>query len=110
MVVHLAYLAFIPVGGFLAWRWPRLRWFHLAAIAVAATSVIVGFDCPLTSLEDHFRRAAGEPTYRGGFVDHYLTGRLYPHGYDWLVQLLFVLAIVVSYALRPRVRAAQPLT
>src|SRR5438093_7171993 len=58
-VIHFAYLAFIPVGGFLAWRWPRLRPFHLAACAVAAVSITVGFDCPLTAWERWLRRRGG---------------------------------------------------
>jgi hypothetical protein len=51
LVVHLAYLAFIPLGGFLAWRRPRLVWVHLVAIAVGVVSITIGFDCPLTSWE-----------------------------------------------------------
>ncbi len=98
LVVHLAYLAFIPIGGFLAWRWRWVMWPHLAAVAVAIASVTVGFDCPLTSWEQSLRQRGGERAYRDGFIDHYLTGRVYPHGYDWLVQLLFVGCIVVSYA------------
>jgi Protein of Unknown function (DUF2784) len=98
LVLHLAYLAFIPIGGFLAWRWRWVMWPHLAAVAVALVSVTVGFDCPLTSWEQSLRRRGGERAYTNGFVDHYLTGRVYPHGYDWLVQLIFVSCVVISYA------------
>src|SRR5439155_18021864 len=86
VVIHFAYLAFIPVGGFLAWRWPRVRPFHLAACAVAAVSITVGFDCPLTAWERWLRRRGGQQAYHGGFIDHYLTGKLYPHGYATVAQ------------------------
>jgi Protein of Unknown function (DUF2784) len=98
LVAHLTYLAFLPTGGFLAWRWPKIVPVHLIAIAVAVVSITVGFDCPLTSWEQSFRRRGGQHAYTDGFVDHYLTGRVYPHGDAWLVQVVFGLCIVVSYA------------
>jgi Protein of Unknown function (DUF2784) len=97
VVVHLAYLVFIPVGGFLAWRWPRLIPVHVAAVGIALVSVTVGFECPLTTWEQTLRRHGGERPYTGGFVDHYLTGKLYPHGHDTVVQLLIGAAVVTAY-------------
>jgi len=97
VVVHVAYVLFIPVGGFLAWRWPRVLPVHLAALVVAITSVTVGFDCPLTTWENSLRSHGGEKPYSDGFLDHYLTGRLYPHGHDALVQLVIAAAVVTSY-------------
>ena len=99
VVVHLAFLAFIPSGGFLAIRWPRLMWPHLACVAIGLVSITIGFDCPLTSWEQTLRRRGGQRPYRDGFVDHYLTGRVYPHGYAWTVQALFAACVVTSYAL-----------
>ena len=97
VVIHLAYLAFIPLGGLLAWRWPRAIWAHLAAVAIGVVSITVGFDCPLTTWEQSLRRRSGQRPYTDGFVDHYLTGRVYPHGYEWAVQVIFGACIVVSY-------------
>jgi len=98
VVVHLAYLAFIPLGGFLAWRWPRIVPWHLAAIAIGLVSITVGFDCPLTTWEQTLRDDAGQRVARGAFVDHYLAGKVFPHGDAWVVQVAFATAIVVSYA------------
>ena len=97
LVAHLAYLAFIPFGGVLVWRWPRVVWAHLAAVATGIASITVGFDCPLTTWEQSLRRRGGQRPYTNGFVDHYLTGRVYPHGYDAAVQAIFCLCIVASY-------------
>ncbi len=112
LLAHLLFLAFIPLGGFLAWRWPRVVWAHLAAIAIGVFSITIGFDCPLTTWEQSLRRRGGQRAYTDGFVDHYLTGHVYPHGYDWAVQLFFAACIVVSYAglivrNRSRTRARQ---
>ena len=113
LVVHLAYLAFIPLGGFLAWRWPRVIPFHIAAVLIGVVSITVHFDCPLTSWEQSLRRRGGEHPYTNGFVDHYLTGRVYPHGDAWAAQLLFAACIVVSYGVliaRARPRSAEDQT
>lgn len=99
IVVHLAYLAFLPLGGLLAWRWSRVVWAHVAAVAIGVVSITIGFDCPLTSWEQSLRRRGGQRPYTNGFVDHYLTGRVYPHGYEWAVQLIFGVCIVGSYVL-----------
>jgi Protein of Unknown function (DUF2784) len=98
LALHFAYVAFIPLGGALAWRWPRLVWAHLTAVGIGLVSITVGFDCPLTTWEQSLRRRGGQRPYTDGFVDHYLTGHVYPHGYDWAVQVIFGVCIVASYA------------
>ena len=98
VVVHLAYLVFIPVGGVLALRWSRLVGPHLVAVAIGVASITVGFDCPLTTWEQWLRRKGGQQAYTNGFVDHYLTGRIFPRGYAWAVQALFAACFVASYA------------
>lgn len=97
LAVHFAYLAFIVFGGFLAWRWPRVVWLHLAALAWAIGSVSIHYNCPLTSVEDALdRRAGGHPN--GQFVDRYVKGYVVPHGHDRAIQLAALALIVVSYA------------
>jgi hypothetical protein len=98
VVLHLAWLAFIPAGGFLAWRWPAVLWAHLPSLAVALAGVTVGFDCPFTTWEKALRRRGGEDPYAGGFIDHYLDGRLFPHGWDRPVQLALAATVAVAYA------------
>jgi len=98
VIVHLGFIAFVAVGGFLAWRWPRVLWVHVPAITYALVIVTIGFDCPLTPLEKHLRHAAGQAGYAKGFVDHYLTGVLYPDRLLVLAQALVATAVITSYA------------
>ena len=98
VAVHLAYLVSIPLGGFLAWRWRGLIPIHLALVVIGLVSITIGFDCPLTTWEQSLRRRGGQHPYRGGFVDHYLTGKIYPRGYDTAVQVLMAAAVVIAYA------------
>ena len=107
VAAHVAYLVFIPVGGFLAWRWRKLLAAHLAAVAVGAVSITIGFECPLTSWEKWLRERGGQHPYDGGFIDHYLTGTVYPHGYDRVVQATMAVAVIAAYAALIRRRSSS---
>jgi hypothetical protein len=86
VLLHLAFIAFAVFGGLLvAWR-VRLAWLHLPAAAWAAAIEFSGAICPLTPLENRFRRLAGESGYPGGFVEHYLIPIVYPPGLDAPIQ------------------------
>ena len=98
VVTHVVFIAFVAVGSLLVWKWPRLLWSHLAVVAWAAAIVAVGFTCPLTPLEKHLREQAGQPSYDGGFIDHYLEGVIYPGRFTTLARLLVGSLIVVGYA------------
>jgi hypothetical protein len=80
VLLHLAFVGFVVVGGLLVWRRPALAWLHVPAVLWAAWVELSGELCPLTPLENALRAAAGEHGYRGGFVDHYLVPLLYPRG------------------------------
>lgn len=85
MVVHAGFLVYLVVGGFLAWRWRWAIWPHVAAAAYGLGIVTVGWDCPLTHVENWARARAGlEMLPSSGFIDHYLTG-VFP--LKWPLQL-----------------------
>ena len=99
VVLHLAFVLFVVLGGLLALRWPRAAWFHIPAAVWGAGIEFVQGICPLTPLENHLRQLGGEAGYSGGFVEHYLLPVLYPAGLSQNVQLglgLFVLVLNVT--------------
>lgn len=97
VLAHLAFILFALGGGLLAWRWPRLAWLHLPALAWGVAVQWLGLICPLTPLENALRRAAGGEGYGGGFVEHYLLPVLYPAGLTPAVQwLLGALLLAVN--------------
>ncbi|GGS53443.1 hypothetical protein GCM10010156_10130 [Planobispora rosea] len=111
MLVHFLFLVFMAVGGFLAWRRPRLIWAHLAVAAWGVASVITGMECPLTVVEDWGRRNAGqEGLPAGGFIDHYIEGVVYPEEHTNLARLAVAALVLVSWAgyLRRKARAGSP--
>jgi hypothetical protein len=97
LVVHFGYLAFVVVGGFLAWRWPRVFWVHLAAAAWGLAVVGIPLTCPLTTAEYWARRQAGQKTHTAGFIDRYIEGVLYPQRFTLLLQVLVGVTVVGSW-------------
>ena len=97
VLVHLGFILFVAAGALLAWRWPRLAWVHLPALAWGIGTVTVGFPCPLTGLEKSLRRRAGAEGYDGGFVDRYIEDVVYPDEYTALLRALVVVLVVAGY-------------
>ncbi|MFI9413844.1 DUF2784 domain-containing protein [Nocardia gamkensis] len=97
-VTHFAFVAYVVVGGFLAWRFPRTIWLHLLAVCWGFGTIVVGFDCPLTHLENWAREHAGrERLPSSGFIDHYLTGVIYPEHALGLVRAVAAAVVVASW-------------
>jgi hypothetical protein len=72
---------------------------HLPAAAWGVIIEFVGWPCPLTPLENAFRARGGQAGYGGGFIEHYLTPLLYPHGLTRTAELaLGALALVLNVA------------
>ena len=98
LIVHLAFIVFVALGGLLVQRWPRLAWLHLPAIAWGAWIEFSGSICPLTPLEVGLRARSGEPTYTGGFIEHYITRLIYPEGLDRRHQIVLGALVLVLNA------------
>ena len=99
MIVHFVFLGYVVAGGFLAWRWPRAIWPHLALAGWGFSTLVFHQECPLSVLEDWARRQAGEPGLKHrGFIDTYLTGVVYPARSMALVQMLAAVVVAVAWA------------
>ena len=98
MAVHFAFIAYVVCGGFLAWRWPRAVWPHLAAAAYGLGVTVIGWLCPLTWLEHWGRTNAGQQGLdAGGFISHYLTGVVYPAEHLREIQLAAAATVALSW-------------
>ena len=95
LVFHGLFIAFAVGGAALLWRWPRLAWLHVPAVAWAATIEFSGTICPLTPLENSLRAAAGQQGYAGGFVEHYLLPLIYPAGLTRETQALLGVGVIL---------------
>lgn len=100
VLAHLSFILFVLLGGLLVLRWPRLAWLHAPATAWGMAVEFFHLYCPLTPLENHFRRLAGSQGYSGGFIEHYLIPLIYPAGLTESIQIVLGL-IVVAVNLPP---------
>ena len=95
---HFAFLAFGIFGGFLAWRWRRLLWLQVISASWLLVIVVFGLYCPLTWIEDRGREGLGKAPLQGGFLDNHVAGVFYPHGYEWVAQIVVAVLILSSWA------------
>lgn len=116
LVTHVAFVAFvifglvlILVGGFRKWAWIRNAWFraaHLLAIGIVVGQAWAGVICPLTTLEMWLRERAGDLTYEGTFISHWLHRILFFQAPPWVFVVcytVFGLLVIGSwFAFRPR--------
>jgi hypothetical protein len=86
VVVHVCFVLFVVLGGFLLRRWPKLIYAHIPAAIWGVMIEFGGWVCPLTPLENSLRVRGGQAGYQGDFIDHYLIPLLYPHGLNRNIQ------------------------
>ena len=94
VLIHFAFVLFAVLGGVLT-MWRRwVAWPHLLALLWAIWIEVTGGICPLTPLENWLRYRAGQGSYGGGFVEHYLLPVLYPAGLTRNIQILLGLVLM----------------
>lgn len=98
VVVHVIFVLFVVGGGVAVLRWPRLAWLHLPAAVWGGIVELKGWICPLTHLENLFRRLGGEDVYFGSFIEHYLEPILYPPGLTVRSQVIMGLGVLAVNA------------
>jgi Protein of Unknown function (DUF2784) len=102
--IHFGFILFVVAGGFLALRWPWVKWVHLPAAIWGAMIEIGGWICPLTILENALLRRAGAAGYDGGFIAHHLLGVIYPKGLTrWMEFAIAAFVIAINVAVYRKV-------
>ena len=116
LLLHVAFVGFVVIGlalivlgAFRGWRWirsPAFRYAHLMAIAYVVAQEWIGVTCPLTTLEMALRARAGEASYAGSFVVHWLGALLYYQAPPLAFALGYtgfgLLVLVSWFTVRPR--------
>ncbi|WP_436716316.1 DUF2784 domain-containing protein [Roseiconus lacunae] len=120
VTIHFAYVAFVVlglplilVGGLCRWQWIRNPWFrglHLAMILIVVLEAWAGITCPMTTLENDFRLAAGGSSNEGSFIAAWLHDLMFFHAPPWVFTFAYSLfgAVVIATLvfIPPRLRKA----
>jgi len=109
LILHLAFILFVVLGGLLVLRHPRLIWLHLPVAAWGALIEFAGWICPLTPLEKRLLALGGDEAYSGGFISHYIVQLIYPEGLTRELQwLLGALVLAINAAVYYRLWRRRP--
>ena len=116
LYLHALFVVFV-IGGLLlvligkccGWAWVhdiRFRVAHLGAITVVVLQAWLGAICPLTQWEMALRARAGDATYSGAFIAHWVEQMLYYRAPDWVFVVIYTAfgALVAAswFWVRPR--------
>jgi len=118
LLLHTLFVGFVIIGLVLVfagrafdWLWVRNWWFrvaHLVAIGVVVLQAWFGVICPLTTLEMALRREAGDASYAGTFVSHWLESILYYQAPAWVFATCYTafaaLVVLSWFWVRPKRR------
>jgi hypothetical protein len=112
--VHAAFVAFVVaglvliVGGATAgWDWVRNFYFragHLLAIVLVCSESIVGWTCPLTTIESRLRVSAGGEGYAQGFLGYWIDRLIFydlPPRVFMLAYIAFAAVVAIVFILVP---------
>jgi len=101
LVIHLCFILFILFGGLLCLFRTGMAWLHLPAVSWGVWVEWSAWICPLTPLENHFRKLASRQGFTGGFIEHYLVPVIYPDylnvSLQWVMGAVVVLVNLVVY-------------
>ena len=115
LIIHALFIAFVVFGlifiitGLVrGWRWTRNPWFrfiHLGAIGFVVIQSWLNVICPLTIWENTLREKAGQATYAGSFIRHWLHKLIFYQAEAWVFALaysVFAALVVLAWYLAPR--------
>ena len=114
LIIHALFIAFVVFGLILiiaglvrGWRWVRNPWFrfiHLGAIGIVVIQAWLNVICPLTVWENNLREKAGDATYAGSFIRHWLHKLIFYQAEAWVFTLsytAFAALVVLAWYLAP---------
>lgn len=105
LILHFCFVLFVVFGGLLALRRRYILWLHFPAIFWGILVEFFQLPCPLTDLENWFKRLGGEQGYEGGFIEYYVSAILYAHVTPQLQMMLgfaliFINSLIYFYVFR----------
>ena len=95
LLIHLAFVIFVFVGGLIVLRFPHVAWLHAPAALWGIYIELTGGICPLTTVENSLRHQAGQQGYTGDFIDHYIVPVLYPPNLTQDNQFLIAAGLMI---------------
>ena len=105
LVLHLLWIVFLIIGGYVFLADPWLRVTHFISLFLTFGMQIFSINCPLTYLEDYLRFKAGQGIYyQGTFISYYLEKLVYPGIPQQVITILtgtLVVSLIALFFTKP---------
>lgn len=95
VIVHLCFILFVILGGLLLLKWKWFVWLHIPAAIWGMLLEFFGWVCPLTILENQFRKNTDGEVYLNGFVEQYIIPLIYPEELTRDIQIILGIAVIL---------------
>lgn len=99
LVAHAAFAAFAVVGAFFVAAEARIALVHVPVVLWSSLVNLAHWTCPLTPLEQRLRARAGQASFEGGWIRHYLDPLVRPLGMPRRMELVAGVSVLVWNAL-----------
>ena len=95
LVLHFAFALFAVFGGFLVLVDWRAMLVHIPVVVWSSVVNLASWTCPLTPLEKALRQRAGQQSFAGNWIQHYLEPLVRPLGMPRRLELVAGVSIVL---------------
>ena len=95
LIFHAAVALFAVLGAPLILIDPRIAIIHLPIVAWSSIVNLAHWTCPLTPLEQRLRLLAGQSSFQGGWIQHYVDPIVKPLGMPRKLELVAGVSVVV---------------
>jgi hypothetical protein len=95
LAIHFLFILYVVLGALLVLKWYWTMIIHIPAAFWGALIMFMGWICPLTPLENRFRRLAGDEGYEEGFIERYIWPVVYPEALTRELQIYLGIGVVV---------------
>lgn len=99
LFVHALVSLYAVAGAFLTMLSPLSALVHVPLVIWVSVVNLASWTCPLTPLEQHLRRLAGQQPFEGGWFHHYCAPLLGPLREPRRLELVVGTSIIVWNAL-----------
>lgn len=100
VLLHFLWILFLMFGSLLGIKLKYVKYLHISGLVFAVSIQVLSYPCPLTYVENFFRKKANLPTYEGGFISYYLEKIIYIEIEQYIIfsaTLILVLAHTFIY-------------
>lgn len=95
VLIHFLWILFLISGSLFGIKYRYIKYIHISGLVFAIFLQTFSLDCPLTFLENYFRRKANIYTYKEGFIAYYLEKLIYVSIEPYIIYTLTILLVLL---------------